>query len=86
MSEADGNTGELRDIAYNVECLVDAVERIEKALVPPGSERERIALMFCPLTSFTPVSCCQRLILLGTLLNSAETVAVAVQLALSVMS
>ena len=47
MSEADGNTGELRDIAYHVECLVAAVERIEKALVPPGNERERIALQFC---------------------------------------
>ena len=47
MSEADGNTGELRDIAYHVECLVAAAERIEKALAPHGSERERIALQFC---------------------------------------
>ena len=47
MSEADGNTGELRDIAYHVECLVAAVERIEKALAPQGSERERIALQAC---------------------------------------
>ena len=46
MSEADGYSGELRDIAYHVECLVAAVERIEKALVPHCTERERIALQF----------------------------------------
>ena len=44
MSEADGYSGELRDIAYHVECLAAAVERIEKALVSQGSEREHIAL------------------------------------------
>lgn len=56
MSEADGNTGELRDIAYHVECLVAAVERIEKALAPQGSERERIALQFCLLSTGTCTS------------------------------
>ena len=44
MSEADGNSGELRDIAYHIECLVATAERIEKLLALQGSERERIAL------------------------------------------
>ena len=58
MSEADGHTGELRDIAYHVECLVAAVERIEKALAPQGSEREQVALkLFIHLQDCTAGQC-----------------------------
>ena len=60
MGEADGNSGELRDIAYHVECLAAAVERIEKALVPKGSERERIAFsLFIHLDKVWPDRCYQ---------------------------
>lgn len=58
MGEADGNSGELRDIAYHVECLVAAVERVEKALAPQGSEREQIAFsLFIHLPHSMPGRC-----------------------------
>ena len=58
MSEADGNTGELRDIAYHIECLVAAVERIEKALLPKGGEREQIAFgLFVSQDELWPERC-----------------------------
>lgn len=50
---------ELYELRYQVECMVPIMERIATALeklAPQGSERERIALQFCLLSTGTCTS------------------------------